>query len=116
MYIEFLIPLIPVAWLLFSRYWLRNTISIAEMLIGMVLIVGTAGSLYYFTLFTMKLDYQLLNGQIESKEKKYPVLTVMSATAPVLPLPANPALPVINTAMTGAGGYTQQRDISTLIA
>ncbi|HED33114.1 MAG TPA: hypothetical protein ENJ08_02705 [Gammaproteobacteria bacterium] len=67
---EFLILFIPIVWLLISRYLLRNTITIAEMLLGIVLVTGAAGTLYYLTLNAMKLDYELWNGQIEKKEKR----------------------------------------------
>jgi len=66
---EFLILFVPIVWLFSSRYWLKSTVSISEIVIGMVLITGVATTSYYSTLDAMVVDYELWNGQVEKKEK-----------------------------------------------
>lgn len=66
---EFLILFIPIAWLLISKYWLHNTITIMEMLIGVVLISSAAAALYFLGISYQAVDEEIWNGQIQSKQK-----------------------------------------------
>ncbi len=64
---EFTILFIPIAWLLFSKYWLNNSITFAEVLIGAVLISLSASMLYSIGSFNLTEDQEIWNGKITEK-------------------------------------------------